>query len=166
MVGFVLFALSDTISGFGFQFMDLQVPPETPFLSSFRCSGRFIWLPSYLVIFLAIRALSLRVPGLPLALLLAGLTAVQFADMNGAMKHFTHKFSTPVPGAFSASFWDEAAATYDRIALWPVQPHSREYVAAAFLAVHHDMSINQAFSHDTLVRAWRRRSRICTTKLR
>ncbi len=119
--GFFLFALSSkmTVAGTTFLSMRSLITPLEPALSPLRSSGRFIWLPGY-VLTAGVLALTLRVwrarPAVATGLLLAAV-AVQVADAKSVWEgHFLGDAKWP---RLQAPQWSLATAPYRHLALYP-----------------------------------------------
>lgn len=139
-----LFALSDRIGGFGVVLIDLDILDDWPITSIFRSSGRFIWLPTYLLLICAIVSLARHVPARRLTLGLGLAVLVQLADIHPAAAYFRDHFAAPETTRFDAPFWDEALPRYTRLSLWPRQPGSPDVAEAGFLAARYGLSIDMA----------------------
>ncbi|MDO5758454.1 MAG: DUF6311 domain-containing protein [Rhodobacterales bacterium] len=144
-MAFTLFALSHRISILGHTLFDIDLPNNLPIVTTFRASGRFIWLPSYMLVALSIVWLARAAPARAAVPVLGVAALVQVADMTQAMQFFRERFAEPQPQQFTADFWDAVGARYDRIVAWPVDPHSPEVIEASFVAVRQGMSIDQAY---------------------
>jgi hypothetical protein len=143
-VGSSIFALSDTVGAFGVIFFDLNVPEGTPLTNIFRASGRFIWLPTYLVILLAIAILARRLPERATAAVLALAAIVQVADISAAAEYFRDYFAAPRDSHIKAEFWDTAIPRYERLSFWPRRPEQLGIVEAGIAAAYHGASIDMA----------------------
>lgn len=142
---FTVFALSDQVSGFGYLFFDVKMPDYLPVISNFRASGRFIWLPSYILILATIVIFTHTTPTKVAVPALVVVLALQWTDMSQAMQHFRARFVESKPAQFTAPFWDLAGSRYERIAAWPYHPFDRDVVNASFVAARNQISINQGY---------------------
>jgi hypothetical protein len=119
--GFFLYALSSkmTVAGHTFLSMRSLIAPLEPALAPLRSSGRFIWLPGY-VVTAGVLALTVRVwsarPTVATGLLLAAV-AVQVADARSLWAgHFLGDAKWP---RLRAPQWSLVSAPYQHLALYP-----------------------------------------------
>lgn len=143
-VAYSLFALSYKVGGFGIVFFDMDIFKHWHITSIFRASGRFVWMPTYLMIILAIAFLARNLPARAMTAGLALVFAVQIADIHPAAAYFREKFATPAQTHFTAPFWDEAVPRYKRISLWPREADVPDVLEAGYLAVKHGISVDLA----------------------
>jgi hypothetical protein len=145
-VTFALFALSNRVAIVNETFISIPLPRFLdPFLVSFRASGRFIWLPTYLLL-LTLVVFAVRWAGRRAgAMILAATVALQVFDLQPAMAFFHEKLSKPWQNPAQSAFWSEALEKYDRIALAPANSFTPTYLPMAMLAAEQGVAINAAY---------------------
>ncbi len=149
---FFLFALSPrmTVAGRSFLSMRKLAAPFEPALAPLRSSGRFIWLPHYVMVAGAL-ALTLRTwrsrPAVATGLLFAAV-AVQAADTPSIWGH--GHFGEAKWPRLRAPQWAAVSAPYRHVALYPTYPDCegkvdypfQHYLAFADLAYRQRLTLN------------------------
>lgn len=151
-VSFTFFAFSNMIGVFDTTVLTIPLPRQIePLLVAFRASGRFIWLPAYLVmLLLIIAAVRWAGPRRGAAILVAAV-ALQLFDLQPAMSFFRTTFAATWQNPARSAFWSEAVRSYRRIALVPADAQVDIYLPMAMLAAENGVAINVAYlaRHDT-----------------
>jgi len=138
------------------------------FLSIFRSSGRFFWLPAYLVLWMACRSYGRQMPvraGLFTAILQA-IVAVQVIDLSQFFKHFAHSsravdhYSSPLQSAF----WERHVREYREVLYYPPSDTSH-YIPFGLLAAPLGTGINIAYKARTNSRVLNQATRQLSTEL-
>lgn len=110
----------------------------------FRASGRFVWLLYYLLLWGVLAAVVRRwSPRAAMILLVVGL-GLQYADLRGKFGEFRHQFrNLPVwQTSLKDPVWEETAARYRHIIVYPPQTDGDAYIPLAHLAARNAASIN------------------------
>jgi hypothetical protein len=144
----VLFAISNNIAFGKWTIFSYWIPDtfRIIFLDPFRSSGRFIWVPTYLmfagVIYYLSRTLSRRYA---IALLL-GAALLQVADLSkGASLLRTGRLEDKWDNPLKAPFWDQAARHYTRVAFVNTLDAPPHWLELGFFAASHHLTINGAY---------------------
>lgn len=113
-------------------------------LAVFRASGRFVWPLYYLLLWAVLAAVVRRWPRRAAMILLVIGLGLQYADLRGKFGEFRHQFrDLPVwQTPFKDPVWEETAARYRHITVYPPQTDGDAYIPLAHLAAHHAASIN------------------------
>ncbi|WP_274630261.1 DUF6311 domain-containing protein [Arvimicrobium flavum] len=143
---FSLFALSNRVGVLDTTVLTIPLPSLLdPLLVAFRASGRFIWVPAYLImLLLVVSAARWPKPRQGVAVLLAAV-ALQVFDLQPAMSFFRTTFSATWQNPAQSGFWSEAVRNYRRIALVPADSEGPVYLPMAMLAAENGLAINVAY---------------------
>jgi hypothetical protein len=144
----VLFALSNHIALGKWTIFSYWIPDTIRilFLDPFRSSGRFIWVPTYLVFAGVIYYLSHTLPRRYAIALLLGAALLQITDLSkaaGILRNvrIEDKWDNPL----KAPFWDQAAQHYTRVVCvntLAIPPH---WLELGYFAASHHLTINGAY---------------------
>jgi hypothetical protein len=158
-LGYVALALSDTITWRGTVVLNLRpwTTPLLPIISIFRASGRFIWAPYYALMLAGMSALCRLCPGPRGTWILAGIVALQLADIRPAEQDVHTKLTRNEPSPYQDTAWNLMDGAYAHLAMVPPMfPSSQlacrwQYpwgyqVPFGFLAYGHNMSINSVYA--------------------
>ncbi|HMS25774.1 MAG TPA: DUF6311 domain-containing protein [Burkholderiaceae bacterium] len=154
-LGFFLYALSNNVHFGNSVIKVFDVPNWMHWLTgTFRASGRFFWLVSYLILFTAIASLlkahSQRKPywRLFIALLMLSALILQVKDV----KPWLDRIQTEArkPSQLNFSEWSGVMSQVDKIMLYPTyqcaDPHYQHYIWAMQLANAYDTKINTGYT--------------------
>ena len=144
-----VFAASTTLTVGPWKLTDIQV--KSPLLATFRSSGRFIWIPYYLIVLATVAAVLARFPRTAILLLaLAGIGENwEFSPMH---LHFAHLrtgvgWATPEKPLADPN-WDAIIRNRHHLTMFPPASCGKQagpYLPFQLLAAMHGMTFNSGY---------------------
>lgn len=112
-----------------------------------RATGRMSWPAVYVLPLLLLTALSARLSGRTLTLLLAAVLLLQILDLTPMLSRTYQHFHTPQPPIreLSDPFWSADRSRYRQIILVPSDALDTDWYPLAFYAADHGMAINHGY---------------------
>lgn len=128
-----------------------DIPVTSPLLATFRASGRFIWIPYYLVLLGVIVGTERRLPRAA-PILLAAVVVVHAWEFSLMHRHFAHlRDGAGWPKAetlLSDPAWNEIAANRSHLTMFPPVACGKQagpYLPFELFAAHHHLTFNSGY---------------------
>jgi hypothetical protein len=144
----VVFALSNRVVFGTTELFSYPIPPfiEKTFLDPFRSSGRFLWIPTYLLGAGLLFYLSRTLPRRSAIALFATAALLQIIDLGKAGERLKEvRFDNVWTSPLRAAFWDQVPDHYKRIAFVNALIDQPGVAPLGYLASSHGMTMNGGY---------------------
>jgi hypothetical protein len=144
-----LLAFSNVVAVGNWELVNLPLmPPIATLAGVVRASGRFIWVPYYLLIFGAFASIARTLPRRATLGLLALALVVQLADLapwHGYLRHAS-RTNLDVPHLVEDPDVNRLVAGSARMIFLPVTDAPEGYVLFSYIAARHGVAVNATYS--------------------